>query len=80
MLTSNPPQKSTTMAKISHSRQPNEPKDAENGSSNHFGGRGRMRHPSTVYSASMTGLDKNRASRSGATERDCFMERHYGRH
>ena len=78
MLTSNPPQNTTTTAKISQSRQPNEPKDAENGISNHRGGRGRMRQLSTVYSASMTGLDINRASRSGAIDFDCLMERHYG--
>lgn len=78
MLTSSPPQNKTTAAKISQSRQPNEPKDAENGIKSHLGGRGSTRHPLTVYSASIAGRDMNRASRSGAIDLDCFMERHYG--
>ena len=78
MLTMRPPQNTTVTAKMSQSRQPNEPNEAENGSRSHLGGRGSTRHPLTVYSASIAGRDRNRASRSGATDFDCFMERHYG--
>lgn len=78
MLMMSPPQNTTTTAKMSQSRQPNEPKDAENGSRSRLGGRGSTRHPLTVYSASIAGRDINRASRSGASDLDCFMERHYG--
>lgn len=79
MLISSPPQNKTTTANMSQSRQPNEPKDAEKGNSSHRGGVGSIRQLSTTYSASIAGFDINRASRSGAIDFDCFMERHYGR-
>lgn len=69
---------STQQAMRTQSRHPRAPMVAANGSMSHFDGLVAMRQPYTEYSASMAGLDMNRASRSGATERDCFMERHYG--
>ena len=69
-----------TQATISsQSRQPRAPMISEYGSQSHLGGRGSTRQPYTVHSRSTAGFDINRASRSGAIDFDCFMERHYGR-
>lgn len=68
----------THAAIISQSRQPRPPMISAYGSLNHLGGLGSMRQPYTVHSRSTADLDMNRASRSGAIDLDCFMERHYG--